>query len=525
MATLTDDGEHSTRTGTNVRGPLSGAGFTANFGDTEELGIYALAEGVHFDFGGLPLFLDGAAGSLGQVPTANADGVPIWQDLVDFVAFAADTTTLAQPLSTYRAQTALLEDVTLTLSAAHPEGSRMTVLNRDVTFAVNVVEEDAVNFLFGANNQHIASDQDLTSVEIPPGCGVELRKSVGSWHVLSYIKPQDLMPTAIVTAPTTPTVDVHDLVGTWVPAKSVKFASDEEAAIAGFLPVKPGRIAGGATLFPVFASIYTEFLDGGDILFPDNVAGMYLRNLEGNALAEGVFQTDRTAENGLNGVVNRTANNNIPTAVQGTGGNSVRFNNTTRSVVFSSTDPETAPVSRAYQFYIIVDTFKGLPAPDAPTIDLSARTLFVGAEAAFVSHTQEVEGGSVGTVVITFTGPVLVGTMPNPEDEGQPVEGSWAAVGSTLVFTPVTPWTPSAVFGLNTNGIMQLNGDPIPGFFSSFTSDALPDGGFGDGFGGGFGTPDDGTGGVGFGEPFELDTDGDGVFDDFDSDPNDPNVF
>jgi len=125
----------------------------------------------------------------------------------------------------------------------------------------------------------------------------------------------------------------------------------------GLLPVVSGTVINGAIDYPLWSAMYPNFVVGNDIVFPTNVDGMFLRNVGGNAGAEGALQADGTAVNGLSGTVARTANNHIATEVDGGGGNNVRFNNTTRNVVFSSTDPETRPVNRAYQLYTVVDGY------------------------------------------------------------------------------------------------------------------------------------------------------------------------
>ena len=142
--------------------------------------------------------------------------------------------------------------------------------------------------------------------------------------------------------------------GEFVHKKSSLFADDADAMSNGYLPVKAGAVVIGAIDFPVWAAAHTEFVSGNDIVFPNNVEGMFLRNLEGGAAAEGVFQTDRTAVNGL-----RYTEPNAPisTQVNGGGGNTIRGRTGSRAL--TSGDVETNPVNRAYQLYTIVDTYVG----------------------------------------------------------------------------------------------------------------------------------------------------------------------
>jgi len=131
--------------------------------------------------------------------------------------------------------------------------------------------------------------------------------------------------------------------GEFVHAKSGKLVSE------GYLPVNPGTITNGATDYPIWASMYPEYVSGNDIVFPTNVEGIFLRNLGGNAANEGDFQEDQQARN---------PQNPVSTTVNSGSGNTVR-NITSRE--------ETRPDNRAYQLYTIVDTYHEI----LPTINPS----------------------------------------------------------------------------------------------------------------------------------------------------------
>src|SRR5690606_12062550 len=78
-------------------------------------------------------------------------------------------------------------------------------------------------------------------------------------------------------------------IGEFVYARSGRTLAD------GYLAVSPGTISNGAITYPLWAAQYPEFVSGNNIVFPSNVRGMFLRNLGGNAAAEGAFQNNATA--------------------------------------------------------------------------------------------------------------------------------------------------------------------------------------------------------------------------------------
>ena len=92
--------------------------------------------------------------------------------------------------------------------------------------------------------------------------------------------------------------------------------------------------------------------------------------LRAGADSIGVHVDDTTAVNGLTGSVARTANNHQSTSVNNGGGQSVRFNNSTRDVVFTG-DDETAPDHRNAFFGIYGDLAMAVIDTDAINVDLT----------------------------------------------------------------------------------------------------------------------------------------------------------
>src|SRR5690606_36276781 len=115
---------------------------------------------------------------------------------------------------------------------------------------------------------------------------------------------QYLRMNATGTAPEWATAEVSRRIGEFVYAKSGKTVAD------GYLAIRPGTIANGAVAYPLWAAQYPEFISGNDIVFPANVAGMFLRNPGGNAAAEGTFQTNATARPNSSFTTNATGNHN-----------------------------------------------------------------------------------------------------------------------------------------------------------------------------------------------------------------------
>lgn len=149
----------------------------------------------------------------------------------------------------------------------------------------------------------------------------------------------------------------------------------------GYLAVSPGIISDGATDYPVWAAMYPEFVSGNDILFPADVAGIFMRNIGGGSGAEGSFQNDSTARPNANFTTNTDTHNHslsgsYTRSVRVTGNDTSNGQDSTNGeidVVNSGIplitddshnhsitgggDPETRPNNYAYQLYTIIDTY------------------------------------------------------------------------------------------------------------------------------------------------------------------------
>ena len=136
------------------------------------------------------------------------------------------------------------------------------------------------------------------------------------------------------------------------------FYAKSGSIVQGYLAVTPGAVTNGAVDFPVWAAMYPEFVSGADIVFPADVDGMFLRNIGGNAAAEGTSQADATAANGLRVLTSSSAGGNAFNA------STSMFTNTgnvgSQGSVIPTGDTETRPANRAYQLYTIVDNYNEL---------------------------------------------------------------------------------------------------------------------------------------------------------------------
>ncbi len=176
---------------------------------------------------------------------------------------------------------------------------------------------------------------------------------------------QYLQMNATATAPEWVT-PVSKRIGEFVYAKTGK------TEVEGYLAVSPGTISNGAVSYPLWAAQYPEFVSGNDIVFPTDVAGMFLRNNGGNAAAEGSFQNYRTARPTTSAFGTSTNGNHFhsisvhdndggSSAADG-GGRADGYPNTSSAgnhthTISSGGDIETNPINRAYQLYTIVDTY------------------------------------------------------------------------------------------------------------------------------------------------------------------------
>ena len=178
-------------------------------------------------------------------------------------------------------------------------------------------------------------------------------------------------------------VGVSNRVGEMVHLKSSKFVDDVDALNQGYLAVKAGTVADGAINYPIWASIYSEFVSGDDIVFPADVAGNFLRNIGGNAGVEGVFQDDEQA---------RSPNDPVNTQVNGGGGQTVRG---------VSTNPETRPENRAYQLYTIVDSYHEIEStPIFEGENLQKTRIY-----ATTTQTLDAIGSAITTTCLLYTSP------------------------------------------------------------------------------------------------------------------------
>jgi len=173
-------------------------------------------------------------------------------------------------------------------------------------------------------------------------------------------------------------------VGEFVYAESGRSTTD------GYLAVSPGTITNGAVLYPTWAAKHPEFVSGSNIVFPSNVAGMFMRNVGGNAAAAGTFQSDSTAlpnnpfttntagdhshsSNatggiGQPGLIYRSGGGNNtfgsgdttfgePDLITNPTGLSINSAGAHSHTVNAGGDAETRPDNRAYQLYTLIDTY------------------------------------------------------------------------------------------------------------------------------------------------------------------------
>ena len=141
--------------------------------------------------------------------------------------------------------------------------------------------------------------------------------------------------------------DVSKRVGEFVFKKSGMLLSD------GYLEVLEGTVLNGALDYPIWAGLYPEYIVGNDIVFPSDVNGMFLRNLGGGSLGEGVFQADELKAH--THTYSRPPSNQF--TGRGTGSNIARRGANGSAQTSNSGGSETRPKNRAYQLYTIVDTY------------------------------------------------------------------------------------------------------------------------------------------------------------------------
>jgi len=169
----------------------------------------------------------------------------------------------------------------------------------------------------------------------------------------------------------------------------------------GYLAMS-GVVANGAIDYPIAALRNPQIVSGNDFDFT-KYAGAYDRNLLGNAGAEGVLVQDKTAVNGLTGTTrfNRSENttsNGGAFRLTGTG------SEITANVNFSG-DNETAPVTVASQWYLIVDTYtEGAASANggATSDSLNYRGIYGGGND-YKEHDLVHSGGRLHRALADFT--------------------------------------------------------------------------------------------------------------------------
>lgn len=169
------------------------------------------------------------------------------------------------------------------------------------------------------------------------------------------------------------TVDTNPIskrIGEFVYAKSGRTVAE------GYLAVTPGTIIGGATLYPLWAAQYPEFVSGVDIVFPTNSEGVFLRNTGNNAALEGTIQADATALANIPFTTNSYAHSHSTidvfnaTTTKASGSNNLNTaggfinsgarttaTDTHNHTITGGGDIETRPLNISYQLYTIVDTY------------------------------------------------------------------------------------------------------------------------------------------------------------------------
>jgi len=115
-----------------------------------------------------------------------------------------------------------------------------------------------------------------------------------------------------------------------------------EGVVQGLSAVYGRTIPNGAIDYPIFASRWPSLVaeNGVDLIYPTNIEGAFDRNLGGNALSFGEFQTHAQARN---------PSNPVNTSVNSGGGKTVR------AVVTSA--GETRPSNFGLQWYFVMDDY------------------------------------------------------------------------------------------------------------------------------------------------------------------------
>jgi len=160
-------------------------------------------------------------------------------------------------------------------------------------------------------------------------------------------------------------VGVSSDVGQIIVKPSTFFTDDDDAIAQGFLPLKDITVPNGAIDYPIVAQGAPFLVSGNDLVVTSEWAGIVIRNLGGLAGAEGVFQADATAPNGLNVVSRFNRQENTPT-----GGGAFRLTGTGSEINVNGVitgDNETRMANMAFQYYMILDSYHEIEA--TPTFE------------------------------------------------------------------------------------------------------------------------------------------------------------
>lgn len=246
---------------------------------------------------------------------------------------------------------------------------------KDAGIVASKIADNAIT-----NSKIIANAVDGTKIQVTGEAeGSMLFNNGTDW--LNFPKGdagQVLQMNAAGTAPEWATPAAKKRIGEFIYSKSGRTAAQ------GYLAVTPGTITNGAVTYPVWAAQYPEYVSGNNIVFPSNVAGMFLRNVGGNAGTQGASQNDATARPNNNFTTNTTGNHShslsgsYTQSVRTTGFNTVtgkdnssngeydvgsagvptiNNNGNHAHTITNGGDNETRPANRAYQLYTIVDTY------------------------------------------------------------------------------------------------------------------------------------------------------------------------
>jgi len=127
--------------------------------------------------------------------------------------------------------------------------------------------------------------------------------------------------------------------------------------VQGVLAVNPGTYPGLAAANPLWSAMYPQFVVGADIVFPPDVAGIFLRNIGGTAAAEGTYQAPEVGPH-THTYIDRSRNNNFTgrgngsnVAHSGTASNDTRTTN-------ANAGGDNYPGNLGLQLWTILDNYE-----------------------------------------------------------------------------------------------------------------------------------------------------------------------